>query len=269
MSEQVSEKLSAEVQEIWNENAAFWDDTMGEGNDFQRLLIGPAQERLLAIQPGEWVLDIACGNGNFARRLAELGAQVVAFDFSATFIARAQARTTAHAECIEYRVLDAADRTGLLALGRRRFDVAVCTMALMDMAEIDPLLESLPFLLKPGGRFVFSIMHPCFNSLGARCRVVEEEDCEGELVTRYGLKISAYITPTTGKGLGIIGQPRPHHYFHRPLSLLFTHCFRAGFVLDGLEEPVFGLEAKGDRPFSWTNFKEIPPVLVARMRLGA
>jgi SAM-dependent methyltransferase len=260
------EQLSTEVREIWEQNAGFWDDYMAEGNDFQRLLIGPATERLLELQPGEQVLDIACGNGNFARRMAELGARVVAFDFSETFVARAQARTTEHADRIEYCVLDATNREQLLALGRQRFDAAVCTMALMDMAEIDPLLEALPHLLNPSGRFVFSVSHPCFNVLGTS-KIIEEEDREGEIITRYSIKVSAYITARMGKGLGVIGQPRPHYYFDRPLSLLFNSCFQAGFVLDGLEEPVFEGQVEGQRPFSWSNFKEIPPVLVARLRL--
>ena len=38
-----------EVRDIWDANAAFWDARMGqEGNDHRRLLVGPAQERLLA-----------------------------------------------------------------------------------------------------------------------------------------------------------------------------------------------------------------------------
>ena len=45
-------------------------------------------------------------------------------------------------------------------------------------------------------------------------------------------------------------------------------CFSAGFVLDGLEEPVFDDAEESARPLSWTNYKEIPPVLVARLRLA-
>ena len=37
--------------------------------------------------------------------------------------------------------------------------------------------------------------------------------------------------------------------------------------LDGLEEPVFPPEATGQRWSSWANYKEIPPILAARMRL--
>jgi len=135
----------------------------------------------------------------------------------------------------------------------------------MDIATIDPLLAALGQVLKPGGRFVFSVTHPCFNNGGGL--TLEEEDREGEIITTYAVKISRYLTPTAHKGLAVIGQPAPHYYFERPLHVLFHSCFRAGFVLDGLEEPAFSPQDQGNRPLSWANFKEIPPVLVARMRL--
>jgi hypothetical protein len=40
-------------------------------------------------------------------------------------------------------------------------------------------------------------------------------------------------------------------------------------VLDRIEEPCFGGDAQPDRPFSWANYKDIPPVLVARLRLAS
>ncbi|HLB29507.1 MAG TPA: class I SAM-dependent methyltransferase, partial [Dehalococcoidia bacterium] len=163
--------MKRDAQARWEANAEFWDERFGEGNSFQKLLIGPSTERLLAVRPGATVLDIACGNGAFSRRLAHLGAQVVAFDFSRRFLERARTRTTEHADRIEYKLVDATDEAQLLALGPQRFDAAVCTMALMDMATIEPLLSALGQLLKPGGPFVFSVMHPCFNNT-AGCKMV-------------------------------------------------------------------------------------------------
>ncbi len=264
----MSDSINREVREIWERNAAFWDEYMGEGGVFQRVLIGPATERLLDLKPGERVLDIACGNGAFARRMAALGARVVACDFAPTFIERARARTTEHADRIDYRVIDATDEAALLSLGKQSFDAAVCTVAMMDMATLDPLMSALAQLLKPGARFVFSILHPCFNSGAGMKRVIEEEDREGEIIDVYAVKISNYATPTTYKGLGVIGQPAPQYYFHRPLHVLFNAGFRAGFVIDALEEPVFDQNAKPNRPFSWENYREIPPVLIARLRLA-
>jgi hypothetical protein len=51
-----------------------------------------------------------------------------------------------------------------LALGERRFDAAVRTTALMDMARIMLVLAVLRHLLHIHGRFVFSVTHPVFNS---------------------------------------------------------------------------------------------------------
>jgi 2-polyprenyl-3-methyl-5-hydroxy-6-metoxy-1,4-benzoquinol methylase len=258
--------LNQETQEIWNQNAVWWDEQIGEGNLFQKMLISPATESLLEEISGKVILDIACGNGVFSRRLAQLGAEVVACDFSEMLLECAKARTKEHVERIEYKLIDATNETQLLTLGKRRFDAVVCNMALMDMATIYPLISALGQLLKVGSCFIFSVLHPCFNTNGCKM-VVEEEDRSGELITTYAVKVSQYLRLPPAKGLGIIGQPTPHYYFHRSLSLLFNTCFSAGFVLNGIEEPAFDLKANGDRPFSWANYKDIPPVLVARMRL--
>lgn len=263
------QSLNEEAHTAWNQNAAWWDETIGpEGNVSHRLLAAPAVERLLQLQPGARILDCACGSGVFARRLAQLGARVTAFDFSEKFLERAKARTTEHVERIEYHHRDATDEAQLLTLGKRQFDAAVCLMALMDMPTIEPLLSALSQLLKTNGRFVFAITHPCFNSIGCQ-RVIEEEDQDGKLITRYAVKISRYIQPAIARGIGILGQPTPSLHFDRPLGVLFNTCFQAGFVLDGLEEPTHTQPHEAARPFSWSNFQEIPPFLIARLSLKA
>ena len=83
------------THDAWEANAEVWDARMGDnGNDFFNLLCWPSLVSLLDVQPGRRYLDIACGNGLTSRRLAALGAQVVAFDFSANLIERAKARST-------------------------------------------------------------------------------------------------------------------------------------------------------------------------------
>lgn len=124
-------------------NARWWDDQIGDGNDFQTLLIEPPTERLLDVPAGDTILDAACGAGRFARRMAELGARVVAFDHSAEFIARARERTSSDA-AVEYHVVDAANAEAVLSPGSKRFNKAVCTMAIMDMPEIGTLFKLLP-----------------------------------------------------------------------------------------------------------------------------
>lgn len=259
--------LAAEARAAWEANAAWWDERVGaEGNEFHRVLVAPAQLRLLALRQGERALDMACGNGQFAREMAGLGASVLAFDVAPTFVERAEQRTKeAGVEGIEYRVVDATDAQQLRALGTGDFDAAVCTMALMDMPALEPLLGALPELLRSDGRFVFSVQHPCFNSTGCQM-VAEEEVREGRLEMTHAVKVRSYLDVPPQRGLGIVGQPEPHLYFHRPLSELLGTCFRAGFVLDGLEEPAYAEGATGGRPLGWHNYFQIPPVLVARVR---
>src|SRR5579863_1257202 len=122
--------------EIWKSIAKWWDAQIGEGNEFQQLLIMPATDRLLDVSPGQHILDIACGNGNYARRLGKMGASVMAVDGSSEFISCAKARTREEHGQIEYRRVDATDARQLLDLGLAKFDSAVCSMALMDIPTI-------------------------------------------------------------------------------------------------------------------------------------
>jgi 2-polyprenyl-3-methyl-5-hydroxy-6-metoxy-1,4-benzoquinol methylase len=255
-----------ENRRIWEKNANWWDDQIGDGNAFQTLLIEPATEKLLQPSPGDRVLDVACGAGRFTRRMAALGANVVAFDASSSFIDRARQRTP-DGTAIEYRVADACDRDAIQALGR--FDKAVCTMALMDMPEIAPLLETLTSVLKPQGSFVFSVTHPCFHSAAMQRFAEIAEGDSGHHVVRTGVKIHAYLTPSARRTEGIVGQPEPQYFFHRPLATLLRGCFEAGFVMDGIEEP--GLPAAGEphAGVRWTDMSDIPPILVVRMKLPA
>lgn len=269
MMTQNQDTFNQQVRDVWNTNAAFWDEQMGDGNQFQRILVGPATERLLQLQPGEQVLEIACGNGVMARRLAQLGARVVATDFSEKFIERAKARGVPgeNGGSIEYRVVDATNEKELLALGQQRFDAIVCNQAIMDMADIEPLMRAVSVLLKEDGRFVFSLMHPCFNGkVAMMAEALEDEN--GEVITTHSVKVLKYSTPTIMLGTGIIGQPTSHYYFFRPLHVILNTCFHAGLVMNGIEEPTFGPDDKGSRELSWANFKEIPPVLVARFVVG-
>jgi len=254
-----------QARQAWNTNAQFWDERMAHGNDFFKSLVWPSVVELLRPQPGESLLDIGCGNGVASHRLAQAGAHVVAVDFSEEMVRVAKERHGSHH--VEYRVVDATDIDALRALGRERFDGALCNMALMDMADIGPLMTALASLLQPKGRFVFSVMHPCFNN-PATVQMGELEDCQGVIRTTYSVKISRYLTPFTQAGLAMHGQPVPHPYFHRPLEGLLGAAFEAGFVLDALAERSFPPgNSGGSTPLSWNGrFSEIPPVMVGRLR---
>jgi 2-polyprenyl-3-methyl-5-hydroxy-6-metoxy-1,4-benzoquinol methylase len=253
---------------ICNANARWWDDQIGDGNAFQIQLIEPATERLLAVRAGDAIVDVACGAGRFARRMAEMGAGVVAFDYSEEFIARARERTPTDAS-IEYHVVDAGNAHALLSLGTNRFNKAVCTMALMDMPEIRTLFSTLPRMLTRDGSFVFSITHPCFHSAEIQRFTEISEEAEGRHALRSGVKVSSYLSSGARKTEGIVGQPEPQWFFHRALSTLLRQGFEAGFVVDGLEEPRLPVEPPRKAGVRWADMPDIPPIMVVRMTLRA
>jgi hypothetical protein len=138
-------------------------------------------------------------------------------------------------------------------------------MALMDMADIEPLIQASRELLAPGGRFVFAVSHPCFNS-NTSAIIAERSVTDGSM--QYYVKVPAYKEPVVAFGDAIYGQPAKQLYFDRSLEDLFGTFFSADYVLDGLLEPAFPEgESKADSP-SWGNLWRVPPVLVARMLRG-
>jgi len=251
-----------EVRDIWNTNAAYWDNRMGEGNDFHNVLINPNQIDLLDIKKGDSILDIACGNGQFARRMTRLGARVTAIDFSDVFINLARSKPLA--DKIDYRVIDVTRKTELAKLRGNNFDSIVCTMAIMDIENIEPMISFLPEILKNNGKFVFSILHPCFNS-GEASQVNEHTDTGGREHNIYYVKVSNYLISQRTKGEGIRGQPKSQYYFHRPLSEILNLCFENGFYMDAMREPSFkDIETTS----TWGNaFKNNPPAIICGFKL--
>lgn len=254
-----------EYAQIWNRIAGWWDAFLGEGNDFQLQLVMPTTDRLLDVRPGQSVLDVACGNGNYARRLAAQGAHVLGIDVASAFVESARQRGTLGPGTVEYRVTDATDEAALLGLGEGRFDAAVCSMAMMDLPTIDPLLRALRRLLKPGGRFVFSVSHPCFNSAGVRM-TAELVNENGKLEQVFGVQVNRYVEPCADLAAGILNQPEPHYTFHRPIGHLLKSAFDTGFVVDAFEEPAYPRDAGAKNAFSWKKRPMIPPAIVVRLR---
>ena len=156
-----------ESKKIWEKNAQFWDDAMGdESNEFHREVVRPKVTELLSPDPSDYILDIACGNGNYSSYLAQRGASVVAFDYSKKMIELAKRRRSQYAKQIEFCVADATNRESLLGLKRNRaFTKAVSNMAIMDITDIEPLFMAVYELLEENGIFVFATQHPCFITL--------------------------------------------------------------------------------------------------------
>lgn len=91
------------------------------------------------------VLEVGCGWGEFAARIAEeLGAEVVAIDQSPRMVELAREHG------VDARVADVQE----LPFGDGEFDVAVANWMLYHVPELDRGLAELARVLRPGGRLV-------------------------------------------------------------------------------------------------------------------
>lgn len=261
-------RLNDEGKELWNQKAQFWDKLQGErGNRFHQELVSPSVETLIGQVDGKQILDIGCGNGQLARRMAELGAKVTATDFSENLIQLAQKRGTPIGFPIQYLFMDATDEKALLSLGVEKFDCITSTMAFMDIPDLEPMFRAAKNLLKAHGFFVFATGHPAFFTNNTAF-ISEMNEIDGKAVYTHSLRVTHYLHLPPQKGVGAPNEPTPHYYFHRPLHELLGVAFKHGFVLDALLEPTFSPQPGEEvRPLSWLSLSQIPPIITGRFQI--
>ena len=112
------------------------------------------------VQNGTKVIDIATGPGYVAAAAARRGASVIGVDFSATMIAEAQRRNPD----IEFREDDAEH----LAFGNGLFEAAVVNFGILHLARPDQALAEACRVLRPRGRFGFTVWAKPEEAVGFR-----------------------------------------------------------------------------------------------------
>ncbi|MCA2216548.1 class I SAM-dependent methyltransferase [Jidongwangia harbinensis] len=112
--------------------------------------------RLLDLEPGMRVLDLACGHGVLANELAARGCRVTGLDSSAVFLDRARGDAAAMAVDVEYVAGDMRELPPWVA----RFDRVVnwtTAFGYFDDATNRGVLREIARLLRPGGRLAMDL----------------------------------------------------------------------------------------------------------------
>ncbi len=111
--------------------------------------LGAAALELLNPQPGEFIVDLGCGDGQLTQRIAEAGARVIGLDASTEMVEAARARGV-DAFVADAQALDLEGQAARFG----QFDAAFSNAALHWMLDPDAVAAGVFGLLKPGGRFV-------------------------------------------------------------------------------------------------------------------
>ena len=170
--------------------------------------------------------DLACGQGMVARELARRGARVVGVDLSMKLLEIARQVERDEPLGVTY-IQD--DAQTLAPLEADSFDGIVCNMALMDIPDLEALCRSVVRVLCPGGWFVCSITHPCFQT--------PDSDWMKAPDGVQSRTVPAYFTEgfwRSNNPNGVRGQVGAYHH---TLGTYFTTLARAGLVLEQVIEP--------------------------------
>ncbi|MFA4873110.1 MAG: class I SAM-dependent methyltransferase [Patescibacteria group bacterium] len=246
------------IETSWDESAQWYHGLVGEkGMELQRAVVFPQALRLLHLQPHERLLDVACGQGAFCREAVRYCREIAGIDASPQLIALARnnflyrnsnltsKETSPHipsfvrrgggglvniSKKIKYYVGDA--RKLPKEVVGERFDAISCILAISNIDPIKPVFEECKKILKPSGRLVLVVAHPCFRiPRQSGWGWDEQRKLQYRRVDRYLSEMKIPIQMHPGG--------RSHEVtwtFHRPLGVYMRALTEAGFAVDAMEE---------------------------------
>ena len=238
-----------EVGQLWEANARAWTMQVRAGYDVYRdALNTPAFLDMLPPVRDLHGLDIGCGEGANTRQVARLGARMSAIDIAPTFIAHASEEEARAPLGIDYRAADAL----ALPFADGSFDFATAFMSMMDVARPERAVVEAARVLRPGGFFQFSILHPCFVPPSRKNIRDEAGQPVAVQVARYfdgidGEIESWYFSAATEEERRAFGPFRIPR-FHRTLGQWVDMIVAAGLVLEKLGEPMANEELAAAEP---------------------
>ncbi len=228
----------------WDAIAEWYDAKQGETGDlWHRALIDPVLLRRIGEVGGRDVLDLGCGSGYLARRLARTGARVTGIDASEGMLRAARAHEARAPLGIRYGRADAADLAGI---PDRSFDLVYANMVLMDVADAAGAIREAGRVLRAYGRFVASFDHPCFGGDAGARWILEPRD--GVVFASRRVEVYREVLDDPGAWNLPDGRTVATAAFHRPLQWYADRFREAGFAIVALDEPEGNDELRRESP---------------------
>jgi 2-polyprenyl-3-methyl-5-hydroxy-6-metoxy-1,4-benzoquinol methylase len=204
---------------------------------------------LLGDVGGMCVLDLACGHGRIARQLARRGARVTGVDVSDVLLERARAAEADEPLGITYLN---ADVTSEGVLAGEAFDGVACNHGLADIDDLDGVLATVERVLRPDGRFVFSLLHPCFPGW--------DEDAPSSWPRAGGYHAEGWWLASNPGIRGKVGSS------HRTLSTYLNSLVRHHLTIEEAAEPEPGTHVRERQLAAQPGAGPLPMFLVVRCR---
>jgi SAM-dependent methyltransferase len=202
----------------WDRHARWWqrEYTAGADPEYEDQILPMVARHL---EGSRRVLDVGCGEGQVARRVASGGAQVVGLDPTAAQVAAARERGGGP---VYVRA-----RAEALPIADGSFDTVLVCLALEHVDAFEAAIAEVSRVLEPGGRFLLLLCHPLLQAPGSAWI---DDRILGEMHWRVG----AYLTEErcfdeVEPGVDLL-------FVHPPLSRYVHAMGRAGLLIDDMVE---------------------------------
>ncbi|MBX3302783.1 MAG: class I SAM-dependent methyltransferase [Nitrospira sp.] len=203
---------------------------------------------------GRKVLDVACGEGFYTRKIRQCGAgEVVGIDLSEAMIRLALDQESRHPLGITYRIEDARTEGA-----RQEFDLAVSAWLLVyarNQTELSAMCHGLASRLKSGGRFVTFTGNPNLYAF-------PQADYR-----KYGFSIT--LTDRLREGAPIVwtvyldDSSFEIENYHLPMKAYETAFLEAGFQDFTVHLPEVSPHPQGvDDATFWSDYLAHPPAVL-------
>lgn len=236
----------------WEQLAAWWVETFTEGADdeYERQIIPLVLAELVGAGS---VLDLGCGEGQIARRLASAGSRVVGMDPTRALLEEARGR--------------AAGPTYVQASGSaipvssEPFDAVLVSLVLEHTPSLASTVSEIARVLRPGGRLVLVLNHPLLQSPGSgwiEDHVLDPPDSYW--------RVGPYLEDIEFEEQ--FDAERRVRFIHRPLHRYVNAFAARGLFVTNMIEPAPVEIAESDLPRPVP--ADIPRMMVLRLeKLGA
>lgn len=248
----------------WGKVADWYDDYLGNEDSVQKNVILPNLLRIVNAQPGEFIADVACGQGFFSEALVLQKAQVIGVDIAPELIKKAEARFQDQKLKNARFHVSTADKLDMIQ--NSTIETAICVLALQNIKELDQTIAEVARILrKPKnqdtvgmaikqhsdpkkvnsqtyGRFVFVLNHPSFRIPQSSDWFYDDRPSSGNK-GKQGRVVYEYLSEGTIKIDMNPGIPKERvkdkKYtisYHRPLQVFIKLLSKHGFAVTRLEE---------------------------------
>ncbi len=204
----------------WKAAADAWIERQGElGDVARRDVLDPCLDHVLGSVEGLEVLDVGCGEGRYARKLALRGAVVTGIDPVALFIDHAKKR---HPEG-QYLVAPAES----IPLESDAFDLTLSYLTIVDIPDYRSAIKEMARATKPDGRVVVVTV----SNMASTSTGWVKDDSGRKLFRAVDRYMEEFAMELEWFGATVIN-------YHRPTSAILNEFFKAGMVMDGFWEPL-------------------------------